>query len=60
MGDEMEILLRRFTIIALLAAIFAFAFATAVERAADRPQRVHLGSAAPCYHPASVNCVAAI
>lgn len=56
----MEILLRRFTIITLLAAIFAFAFATAVERAGDRPQRVHLGSAAPCYHPASVNCVAAI
>lgn len=52
--------MRRFTIITLLAAIFAFAFSTAVERAADRPQRVHIGSAAPCYHPASSYCVAAL
>lgn len=53
----MQILIRRFTIIGLAAAVFAISLSMVVERSANHPQRFHIGSVAPCYHPAS-NCVA--
>lgn len=56
----MEILARRLTIITLGAAIFAMTFAAAVERSAHSPRRVHVGSSAPCFHPASLNCTVAL
>ncbi|MDI7861211.1 hypothetical protein MRS76_04520 [Rhizobiaceae bacterium n13] len=55
----MTILARRFTIISLAAAVFAVAFSMVIQHAADRPQRFHVGSTAPCYHPAS-SCVTAL
>ncbi|CAN7648414.1 hypothetical protein LJR030_001896 [Rhizobium sp. LjRoot30] len=56
----MAILARRLTIITLSAAIFAMAFSAAVLHSSRAPARVHIGTAAPCYHPASPSCVAVL
>jgi hypothetical protein len=57
---DMIVLIRRFTIITLLAAIFAMSFAALVVHPQRSFQRVHVGSLAPCYHPATPSCVALV
>ncbi|CDZ29353.1 hypothetical protein [Neorhizobium galegae] len=56
----MTVLARRLTIVALIMTIFAFTFAALVAAPARNDLRVHLGTAVPCYHPATPNCVAAL
>ena len=51
---------RRFTIITLILTIFALAFSALVAHPGRKDLRVHLGTAAPCYHPATPGCVAAL
>jgi hypothetical protein len=53
-------LARRLAIVTLIMTIFAFAFAALVAAPARNDLRVHLGTAVPCYHPATSNCVAAL
>lgn len=56
----MSILARRLTIVTLIMTIFALAFAALVAEPGRKELRVHLGTAAPCYHPATPGCVAAL
>jgi hypothetical protein len=56
----MTVLARRLTILTLIMTIFAFIFSALVTAPARNDLRVHLGTAAPCYHPATPNCVAAL
>jgi len=56
----MTVLARRLTIVTLIMTIFAFVFSALASAPARNDLRVHLGTAAPCYHPASPNCVAAL
>ncbi|MDQ0133374.1 hypothetical protein J2T08_001275 [Neorhizobium galegae] len=56
----MTILARRLTIVTLIMTIFAFVFGALVAAPARHDLRVHLGTAVPCYHPATPNCVAAL
>lgn len=53
----MAILVRRFTILVLLMAIFAMSFATLVIHPQRSFQRVHLGTATACFHPATPGCI---
>lgn len=55
---ENTIIARRLLIILLAAASFAMLLAAFVQTAPRPINRVHLGSAAPCFHPASSNCIA--
>lgn len=52
----MSVIARRFAIMTLILAIFAFSFSALVARN-DRSLRVHLGTGAPCYHSATQGCV---
>jgi len=56
----MAILARRLTIITLIMTVFALAFVALVEQPGRRELRVHLGTNAPCYHPATPGCVASL
>jgi len=56
----MTVLARRLTIVTLIMTIFAFVFSALASAPARNDLRVHLGTAAPCYHPASLKCVAAL
>lgn len=56
----MAVLARRLTIITLIMTIFALAFVALIEQPARRELRVHLGTNAPCYHPATRGCVASL
>jgi hypothetical protein len=53
----MAIMVRRLTIIVLLMAIFAMSFATLVIHPQRSFQRVHLGTATACFHPATPACI---
>jgi len=55
----MPVIARRFTILTLMMTIFAIGFAALVAHPA-RSQRVHVGTNAPCYHPASQNCTVSL
>ena len=52
----MPIIARRFTILTLILTIFAISFSALVTYP-YRSQRVHVGTNAACYHPATRNCV---
>lgn len=54
----MPIVARRLTIVTLMMTIFALGFAALVSEPARRDLRVHLGTEAQCYYPATTNCVA--
>ncbi|MBW6421328.1 hypothetical protein KX729_07730 [Rhizobium sp. XQZ8] len=56
----MLIVLRRLTIVTLIMTIFAFCFSALVAQPGRNELRVHLGTAAPCYHPATTGCVMAL
>lgn len=53
---EKAIIARRMTIITLAMAVFAFAFAVLVEKTPRPTERLHIGSNAPCFHPATPGC----
>lgn len=60
-GDgTMTTMMRRFTIICLTMAIFAFSLSALVTQSDRMPKRVHLGTDIGCLHPASQNCVVAL
>ncbi|WP_320196332.1 hypothetical protein RMR10_004290 [Agrobacterium rosae] len=52
----MTILVRRFTIIVLLMAIFAMSFAALVVNPNRSFQRVNVGASIACQHSLSANC----
>jgi len=56
----MSVVLRRLTIVTLIMTIFAFCFSALVAQPGRNELRVHLGTAAPCYHPATPGCVMAL
>lgn len=56
----MSVVLRRLTIVTLIMTIFAFCFSALVAQPGRGELRVHLGTAAPCYHPATSGCVVAL
>lgn len=51
---------RRMTILTLMMTIFAFGFSALVSAPSQRQVRVHAGTVAPCYHPATEGCVTAL
>ncbi len=57
---ERVVIARRLTILCLLMAIFAFAFAALVEKMPRPIERVHIGSNAPCFHPATPGCTSTL
>jgi hypothetical protein len=56
----MASLARRLTIVTLIMTIFALSFAALASGHSRRELRVHLGTEAPCYHPATAGCVAVL
>ena len=56
---ETTVLARRLLIIVLIGCTFAILLAAFVQNAPRPTNRVHLGSAAPCFHPASDHCTPA-
>jgi hypothetical protein len=56
----MSVVLRRLTIITLIMTVFAFCFGQLVVQPEHRQVRVHVGTSAPCYHPATPGCVIAL
>lgn len=54
---ELAIIARRLTILFLVFTVFALAFTAMVTRMPRNADRVHVGTAAPCFHPASPGCV---
>lgn len=55
-GMDMAILIRRFSIIVLLMAIFAMSFAAMVVNPNRSFQRVNVGAAYTCQHEFSLGC----
>jgi len=56
-GDRpMPVIMRRLSIICLMFSIFALSMGMLVQASPRAISRVHIGSSAPCYHPASPFC----
>jgi hypothetical protein len=56
----MFIIARRLTILTLVMAIFAISFAALATHPVRRHLGVHMGTNAPCYHPATADCIATL
>lgn len=52
----MYVLARRFTILTLIMTVFAIGMTAIVNGSAKGNVRYHIGTTAPCLHPASINC----
>jgi hypothetical protein len=56
----MFIIARRLTILTLVMVIFAISFAALATYPVRRHLGVHMGTNAPCYHPATADCIATL